>query len=174
MDVWVEAFIVIAAVAIVLQLAVLSAMALSIKKTTEQLTKMVSDVQSRTLPILETTNSILSDTKPRLDIITNNLTETSVIVKKQMQRLESTMDDIVDRTRLQVIRADEMVTRTLDRVEETTDVVHHTVISPVRQVSAVVQGITSALGVFMGSDKRRKRKEGERARKATQDEELFI
>jgi len=38
----------------------------------------------------------------------------------------------------------------------------------------VVQGITSALGVFMGSPRRRQRKEGERARKATQDEELFI
>ncbi len=174
MDGWVEAFIVIAAVAIVLQLAVLSAMALSIKKTSEQLTKMAGEVQSRTLPILETTNAILSDTKPRLDIITNNLAETSVLLKKQLQRLETTVDDIVDRTRLQVIRADEMVTRTLDKVEETTEAVHHTVISPVRQVAAVVQGITSALGVFMGSDKRRKKKEGERARKATQDEELFI
>jgi ElaB/YqjD/DUF883 family membrane-anchored ribosome-binding protein len=174
MDGWVEAFIVIAAVAIVLQLAVLSAMALSIKKTTEQMQKMAAEIQSRTLPLLDMANHILSDTKPRLDIITNNLAETSVILKKQMERLESTVDDIVDRTRLQVIRADEMVTRTLDRVEETTDVVHHTVISPVRQVSAVVQGITSALGVFMGSSKRRARKEGERARKATQDEELFI
>ena len=174
MDGWVQAFIVIAAVAIVLQLVVLAVMALSIKKTTEQMSKMAAEVQSRTLPLLDMANGILSDTKPRLDIITNNLAETSVMMKKQMQRLESTVDDIVDRARLQVIRADELVTRTLDKVEETTETVHHTVISPVRQVSAVVQGITSAIGVFTGSAKRRQRKEGERARKATQDEELFI
>ena len=174
MDGWVEAFIVIAAVAIVLQLVVLAVMAASIKKTTEQMSKMAAELHTRTLPILETANAILSDTKPRLDIITNNLAETSVMMKKQMERLETTVDDIVDRTRLQVIRADELVTRTLDKVEETTETVHHTVISPVRQVSAVVQGITSALGVFMGTEKRRKRKEGERARKATPEEELFI
>jgi hypothetical protein len=171
---WVEAFIVIAAVAIVLQLAVLFAMVMSIKKTTEHMEKMAAEVQARTLPILEMANSILSDTKPRLDIITNNLAETSVMMKKQMERLETTVDDIVDRTRLQVIRADELVTRTLDKVEETTETVHHTVISPVRKVSAVVQGITSAIGIFTGSTKRRQRKEGERARKATPEEELFI
>ncbi len=174
MNGWVEAFIVIAAVAIVLQLAVLFAMVLSIKKTTAHLEKMAAEVQTRTLPILELAHGILNDTKPRLDVITNNLAETSVLLKKQMQRMETAVDDIVDRTRLQVIRADEMVTRTLDKVEETTEAVHHTVISPVRQVSAVIQGITSALGVFTGGAKRRQRKEGERARKATQDEELFI
>ena len=41
--------------------------------------------------------------------------------------------DAMDRTRLQVIRADELLHRTLDRVENTTDLVHKTVVSPVRQ-----------------------------------------
>jgi len=45
----------------------------------------------------------------------------------------------VDRTRLQVIRADELLNRTMDRIEETTDVVHRTVVSPVRQLSGLVQ-----------------------------------
>ncbi|MBZ5647528.1 MAG: hypothetical protein LAN37_09925 [Acidobacteriia bacterium] len=174
MDGWLKLFIAATAVAVVLQLLILLAMFLSIKKTTERMEKMVAEVQARTLPVLEQANGILSDTRPRLQIITTNLAETTVLLKKQMERLEVTVDDIVDRTRLQVIRADEMVSRTLDRVEETTDMVHHTVVSPVRQVSAVIQGISSALGVFTGSTKRRARKEGERARKATQDEEMFI
>lgn len=38
----------------------------------------------------------------------------------------------------------------MDRVEETTDIVHHTVISPVRQIAAVVQGFTAGLGTLMG------------------------
>ena len=39
--------------------------------------------------------------------------------------------------RLQVIRADELLTRTLDRVERTSDMVHTTVVSPIRQVSGI-------------------------------------
>lgn len=176
MEGWVEAFIVIAAVAIVLQLVVLAVMALSIRKTTEQMTRMAAEVHTRTLPLLDAANGMVQDTQPKLEMITSNLAETSVMLKKQMERLDVTVNDIVDRTRLQVIRADELVTRTLDRVEETTDTVHHTVISPVRQVSGVIQGISSALGVFLGSSKRKQRKEGERARaaSASQDDELFI
>ena len=176
MDGWVEAFIVIAAVAIVLQLVVLAAMALSIKKTTEQMSKIAAEVHSRTLPLLDMANGIVSDTGPKLEMITSNLAETTVMLKKQMERLDVTVSDIVDRTRLQVIRADEMVTRTLDKVEETTETVHHTVISPVRQVSGVIQGISTALGIFLGSNKRKQRKEGERAKaaRASQDDELFI
>ncbi len=173
MDGWLKLFIAATAVAVVLQLLILIAMFLSVKKTTERMEKMAAEVQVRTLPVLEQANGILTDIRPRLQMISTNLAESSVMLKKQMERLEATVDDIVDRTRLQVIRADEMVSRGLDRVEETTDLVHHTVMSPIRQVSAVVQGISSALGFFVGGSKRRAKKDGERAR-ATQDEELFI
>ena len=173
MDGWVQAFVVIAAVAIVLQLVVLAVMALSIKKTTEQMSKMAAEVHARAIPLLDTANAFATDATPKLEMITTNLAETTVMLKKQMERLDATVTDIVDRTRLQVIRADEMVTRTLDRVEETTETVHHTVISPVRQVSGVIQGITSALGVFLGGSKRTAKKKEQHAR-TPQDEELFI
>jgi hypothetical protein len=94
------------------------------------------------------------------------------MVKKQMERLEVTVDDIVARTRLQVIRADELVGRTLDRVEETTDLVHHSVLSPVKQAAGIIQGLTTAIGAFMGGVKKKPRKPGDVKR--TQDEELFI
>ena len=160
MDGWVQAFIVIAAIAIVLQLVVLAAMALSIKKTTEQMTKMAAEVHTRTIPLLDAANAFVADARPKLEMVTTNLAETTVILKKNVERLDVTVNDIVDRTRLQVIRADELVTRTLDRVEETTETVHHTVISPVRQVSGVIQGITSALGVFLGGSRRAKKTVG--------------
>ncbi len=171
MDAWLKVFIAATAVAVVLQLVILIALFVSVKKTTERMEKMAGEVQARTLPLLDMANGVLSDVRPRLDVITTNLADTTVTMKKQMERLEVTVNDIVDRTRLQVIRADEMVSRTLDKVEETTDMVHHTVVSPVRQVGGVVQGITAALSVFLGQ--KRRRTKGARAG-ATHDEELFI
>lgn len=173
MDTWVEVFIVATAVAVVLQMGILAALFVAVKKTTDQMQKMAGEVHQRTIPMLDTANGILADTRPRMDVITANLAETSVMLKKQMERLEVTVDDIVDRTRLQVIRADELVGRTLDRVEETTDMVHHTVISPVKQAAGIIQGITAAVGMFVGGMKKKPRQPGERKR-SHQDEELFI
>jgi hypothetical protein len=70
-------------------------------------------------------------------------------------RVESTVNDILDRARLQVIRADEMVTRAMDSVEDTTEKVAHTVTSPVRHANGLVQGITTGLGTFFGQKRKR-------------------
>ena len=46
-----------------------------------------------------------------------------------------------------MIRADELVGRTLDRVEQTTETAHKTVISPVQQVSGDSSGSDGSGGV---------------------------
>jgi len=79
----------------------------------------------------------------------------------------------VDRTRLQVIRADDLVTRTLDRVEETSELVQHTVVSPVRQISGIVQGLSVGISAFLSQTRTSRRRRSNAAR-VTQDEELFI
>jgi len=83
------------------------------------------------------------------------------------------VSDVVDRGRLQVIRADELMTRTLDRVEQTSDMVHKTVISPVRQISGLMQGITVGLEFLFGG---RARKNGDRReeRRPVPQDEMFI
>jgi len=65
------------------------------------------------------------------------------------------VNDMLDRARLQVIRADEMVTRAMDQVEDTTEKVAHTVTSPVRHASGLVQGITAGLGAYFGQKRKR-------------------
>jgi hypothetical protein len=78
------------------------------------------------------------------------------MVRGQLGRLDATVNDVLDRTRLQVIRADELLNRTMDRVEETTEMVHKTVVSPVRQLSGLMQGLTVGLE-FLFAGKRRRR-----------------
>ena len=71
--------------------------------------------------------------------------ETSAAVRDEVQRIDAAVNDVVDRARLQVIRADDMLTRTLDRVEETSEIVQKTVTSPVRHVSGVIKGVTAGV-----------------------------
>jgi len=147
-------FIAVTAAAVVLQALILVAMFLSTRKTAAKVEALAEEVKIKVLPTVELVHGALVDIKPRIEIIVANASESSTLIKAQVQRLDATITDIVDRTRLQVIRADELVNRTMDRVEDATEVVHRTVVSPVRQVSGLVHGITAALE-FLRNGKRR-------------------
>jgi hypothetical protein len=107
------------------------------------------------MPTVDTAQSMLVEWRPKFDTIASNVSETTTVVRSQVERLDATVTDIVDRTRLQVIRADELLNRTMDRIEETSDVVHRTVVSPIRQLSGLVQGLTAGLDFLLGGKRRR-------------------
>jgi methyl-accepting chemotaxis protein len=161
-------FVIVAAVAIVIQMGILLGLYLSVRKTSARMETLADEVRTRALPMLDAAQSIMVDSRERIDTLTRNAADISSTVKAQVERVSTTMDDMVDRTRLQVIRADELVSRTFDKVEETTEHVQTAVAAPVRQLTAVMQGVAVGLGSFFGN---RQRRQGVRA---TEDEELFI
>src|SRR5258707_709196 len=133
-------FIAVTGAAVLLQAGLLGAMYLAIRKSSARMEAIATEVKDKTLPVLDSTQSILTEIRPKLQVIAQNLEETTQIVGEQVQSADATVDDVVERARLQVIRADELLSRTLDRVEQTTDLVHKTVVSPIRQVTGVMQG----------------------------------
>ncbi|MGH9498396.1 MAG: hypothetical protein ACRD3L_04590 [Terriglobales bacterium] len=159
-------FIAVTSAAVVIQAGILVAMYLAVRQTTARTEALANEVRSKVLPTVELAHSILEDLRPKVEGIVNNFTESSVIARNQMLRLDATMNDLLDRARLQVIRADELVGRALDRAEETGDLVNKTVVSPVRQVSGILQGLTAGLEFFFSG--RRRSRDG-----AVQDE-MFI
>ncbi len=137
-------------IALVLQIGILLAILAAVKKSTARMQSLADEVQRRALPTLDSAQSLLQTTKPKIEELVANAAASSATIKSQIERLDATVNDVVDRTRLHVIRADELVSRTMDRVEETTELVHHSVISPVRQVAGIVQGLSAGLGTLLG------------------------
>ena len=162
-------FIVVTALAVVIQAGVLVSLYISVKKTSSRVASIAGDLQQRAAPALDAATAILNNSRGNLQTLTENLAATSTSLRNQVERVETTMGDLIDRTRLQVIRADEMVSRTLDRVEETSEFVQHTVISPIKQLAGLVSGLTVGLDAFF-----RRRKGPQRSQPQTEDEELFI
>lgn len=156
--------------AVIIQAGILIALYLAVRKTSERVEVLASEVKTKALPTIESANTLLSDLRPKIEVIAENLSQTTTMVRAQMQRLDATVNDVVDRTRLQVIRADELVNRTLDKVEQTTEMVHHTVVSPIRQVSGLLQGLTAGMEYFFG----RKRNSRPRDGMGVPQDELFI
>jgi hypothetical protein len=166
-------FIALTGVAVILQAGLLAAMYLSMRKSSARLEALALEVKTKALPTLETAQAMLVDLRPKLTVIADNLTETTHSVRSQVERMDATVNDVVDRARLQIIRGDELLTRTLDRVEETSDMVHQTVVSPVRQFSGLIQGVTAGIEFLLGG-RGRKNGNGRDARRPVPQDEMFI
>jgi hypothetical protein len=162
-------FIMVTAIALVIQAAILVALFIAVRQTSGRVEALASEVKTKALPTIETAQAMLVELRPRVTEIVANVEHSARIARAQIERVDATVSDAVDRTRLQVIRADELINRTLDRVEETSDMVHRTVVSPIRQMQGLVQGLSAGLEFFLG----RKRRQGRDGMGVPQDE-LFI
>jgi len=162
-------FIAVTTFAVVVQAGILVGLYLAVRKSTAKMDALASGVKSKALPTMETVQSLLVEMRPKIDVMTTNLSESSTLVRNQLGRLDATLTDALDRARLQVIRADELLNRTMDKVEETSEVVHKTVISPLRQVNGLMAAISTGVEVFLGQ-KRRHPKNGA----GVPQDEMFI
>jgi hypothetical protein len=166
-------FIALTGAAVVLQAGILAAMYLALRKSSARMEALAVEIRTKALPTLETAQAMLAELRPKLTVIVDNLTETTSSVRSQVQRVDATVNDVVDRARLQIIRGDELLSRTLDRVEETSDMVHNTVVSPVRQFAGLIQGVTAGIEFLLGNRGRRNGGSREARRPVPQDE-MFI
>jgi methyl-accepting chemotaxis protein len=166
-------FIALTGAAVVLQAGILAALYLAIRKSSARMEALAVEVKTKAMPALETAQAMLTELRPKLTVIADNLSEATYSVRSQVERMDATVNDVVDRARLQIIRADELLSRTLDRVEETSDIVHRTVVSPVRQFSGLIQGVTAGIEFLVGGRGRRNGGSRETRRPVPQDE-MFI
>jgi methyl-accepting chemotaxis protein len=166
-------FIALTGAAVVLQAGILAALYLAMRRSSARMEALALEVKTKALPTLEMAQAMLTELRPKLQMIADNLTETTYSVRSQVERMDATVNDVVDRARLQIIRGDELLSRTLDRVEETSDMVHQTVVSPVRQFAGLIQGVTAGIEFLLGN---RGRKNGgsREARRPVPQDEMFI
>jgi hypothetical protein len=163
------AFIALTAFAVVIQAGILVALYLAVRTSAAKMEALATEMKNKTVPTLETAQSMLVELRPKIEALTTNVAESSSLVRAQLGRVDATLGDALDRTRLQIIRADELLNRTMDRVEETSEVVHKTVVSPLRQVSGLMTAISTGVEVFLGQ-KRRPRRNG----MGVPQDEMFI
>jgi methyl-accepting chemotaxis protein len=124
------------------------------------------------MPTVTQAQEMIADLRPKIETIVENFRDTTTVLRSEVQRVDATVNDVIDRARLQVIRADELLGRTMDRVEQTSEMVHRTVVSPVKQISGLVQGITVGLEFLFSG--RNRRNGGGRERRPVPQDEMFI
>jgi hypothetical protein len=168
MSPWVEAFIIISGIAIVMQMAILAAMYFQLRTSLNHFTKIANDLHARLDPILGRINHILEDSEDRITSIMGDAAEVTRLARSQAQKVDRVFTDAVERLRIQVIRADQILTGTLEVIDEAGSKFRKTLWGPVQQASALIKGLKVGLDYIRGQ-RRRSETEG-----APQDEELFI
>jgi methyl-accepting chemotaxis protein len=168
MDTWLQVFIVVASVAIVVQAAMLAAMFFQIKRLSERLERFTGELESRLTPILSRVQIFLEDTQPKISEMVADAAHVVYLARAQAQKVDRVFTEASDRLRGQLMRADRILTGAMETMEDAGSKFTHSVWRPVQKVSALMQGIK--VGIDLLRSRRAKRPE----EPLEQEEELFI
>jgi methyl-accepting chemotaxis protein len=162
-------FVVVAAVAIVLQMVILFALYKALRQTSERVEGIAGRLEQQATPVLANAAAILEDAKPKIAEITTNLAETSASVRTHAGHIGNAASEIAERARLQAARLDEFVISAAQKVEATTELLQDKVFSPMRRVRSIVTALNAGLSFFKSNRSQRRRHSSE-----VEDEEMFI
>ena len=168
MDPWLKFFIVLAAVAIIGQMLILLGMFLQVKSMNERMTRIATDLHARIDPILSRLHMVVEEVGPQITGAAENAAEITRLARAQTEKIDRVFTEAIDRLRMQVLRADQILTGAIEEIESAGTEFKASVLRPVRQATAFVKGIKAGLDFLRGQ-----RQSPERAREQ-QDEELFI
>jgi uncharacterized protein YoxC len=157
-------------VALIVQLSVLIALFVQTRRTMKQVEDSVSDLNRKVGPILTRVQILLDDTQPKISTMVSDAAHIVYLARGQAQKVDRVFTDATDRLRGQLVRADRILTGTLEAVEEAGSQFKHSVWRPMRKASALVQGIKVGIDLLRA----RRASSARRDEAAEHEEELFI
>jgi uncharacterized protein YoxC len=170
MQFWMEFFSIVAAIALIVQVAILIGLFVQLKRTTETINRTITDLHTRIGPILTRTQILLDDTQPKITSLVDDASHVVYLARVQAQKMDKVFSEASDRLRGQLVRADRILTGTMEAVEDAGTQVRRTILGPVQKASAVVQGIKVGLDFLCARRSRRDNVE----ETLEQEDELFI
>jgi hypothetical protein len=168
MDTWLKVFIMVASLAIVVQVALLAVFYTMFLRLGATLTRIATNIETKVTPILDRADRVLAESEDQLRLIVNDTRDIVAMAKSTGQRFDRLLDEAADKLRQQLIHADRMLTGALEAVEDTGAELRRSVIEPVRTATAFVRGVRAGVDFFRGRSRVPPR------RRDTQDEGLFI
>jgi hypothetical protein len=148
MESWMPFFVVVTALAIVLQAIVLIALFLQIRRTAARVEQTIADINTRVTPILSRVQILIEDVSPRIAGIVADASELTRLARGQAQKVDRILSETLERLRLQLIHVDQILTGAMEAVEEAGSKLRETVWGPVIKATAVIRGIQTGLEFF--------------------------
>lgn len=156
-------FVGICALAMIIQMITLIILAVTAKKMQDKVAAVLPEVQS----VLAVSKQTLQDVKKEVGEISTKTNSILDITKSQFIKIDELLSDMSTRARVQMERAEMVLDDTMSRTQKTVAIVQSGVIAPIREMHGLLEGLRA--GIAHLAKGRRPTVDH-----ATSDEEMFI
>jgi hypothetical protein len=150
---WLIIFVGMVAIAMVVQAIAVIVLAIGAVKARKRALEIAEEVREKLMPVISGTHDIIRDAGPKVKIITENLVETSHVVRSKAAEFDATASELNMKARVQAARVDGMVTSVLNTTAEITETLQRAVKVPVREFTGLVNGFKAGMDVLVGRAK---------------------
>lgn len=163
-------FVVVTALAIVLQAIVLIMLFITLRRTAEKVERTVEDFNTKVTPLVSRVQLLVEDISPRITGIVADASEVTRLARSEAQKVDRILSEALERLRLQLIHVDHILTGAMEAVEEAGSHLRQSVWGPVVKATAMLRGVQAGIDFFKSARHRRDPVEVQ----AEQDEGMFI
>ncbi|HLW80012.1 MAG TPA: hypothetical protein VKU44_10490 [Terriglobia bacterium] len=167
-DTWLAVFVMVAALAFLLQAAALAGIFFALQNLQRDVKEIQTDTHAKLEALRQHVTEFIAESREPVRNVATNLAEVTRLLRDRTVQWDGVVSDLADRTRLQVIRVDQMVTGLIERAESTAGVVEKGLIAPIQEVSALLAGVRKGLEFLFA------RRRAAVSSEAAQDEQMFI
>jgi hypothetical protein len=171
MEGWIPFFVMVTALAILVQAVVLIALFVQLRRTAARVEQTVSDFNTKVTPLVARVQVLVDDISPRISGIVSDASEITRMARSEAQKVDRVLSEALERLRMQLIHVDHILTGAMEAVEEAGSHLRQTVWAPVVKATALIRGVQAGIDFF-----RTARHRGGRVEVPTeqQDEGMFI
>jgi uncharacterized protein YoxC len=153
------ACIVLGALALLMQSAILLAIYVGVSKGTKKMQEEIEDIRSSVMPVMKDTRELVDSARelfvrlsPKVESTVTDVSEVTRSLRAQTTDVEVSLEEILEKVRKQAGRIDSMITGTLDAVDRAGAFVTETVSKPVRQLSGLLAGMKAVIESLSSSN----------------------
>ena len=171
------AFVGIAAIALLLQLATLFGIYRAARGTQQKVDALLPQVQEllpkvqavvpKVNSLIESSQKVVDQSRQQIVDITVKANDILDSTRRQMGKIEELTTDATHRAKVQLERVEMVLDDTMSRAHETVTMVHSGILRPLREVHGIAAGIRTAIAHLARGNR-------PSVAQATHDEEMFI
>jgi hypothetical protein len=159
-------FVIVTALAVLIQAAILYALYRALSQLLQGVIRIDAGLEQHMHPLLRSLSDVVAGAREPIGVTLANLAEISRVVRERTASTDVFLADVLDRARVEILRADRLIASSLEKMERASEAVERGVLVPVREVSALIAGVRRGFEFFLSRRRGRSR--------SSQEEQLFI
>jgi acid phosphatase family membrane protein YuiD len=141
-------FVALAAIALALQFLLQFVAGIFLFREALRVRRMLQEPAAKMNALLAEFETIVADARPQISKIAGDAADISAMARQQAQNVNSFTNDVVERLRANVVRADQVLTAAIGSAEAAGTRMRRTVLKPLNKVKALKHGIQVGFEVY--------------------------